>query len=84
MKISSPIKKLYRKQKITDKTYDDSEMRTAQKQLIVTPGDRWGVKQHHWNTGANEKKQLNPEWPGDRQDKVQSQQTKIINFISGP
>ena len=25
-----------------------------------TPGDPWGVEQHHWNTGAKENQQLNP------------------------
>ena len=24
--------------------------------LRPTPGDSWGVEQHHWNTGAKEKK----------------------------
>ena len=28
--------------------------------LRPTPGDTWGVKQHHWNTGAEENQQLNP------------------------
>ena len=30
--------------------------------LRPTPGDPWGVEQHHWNTGAKENQQLNPEW----------------------
>ena len=28
--------------------------------LRPTPGDPWGVEQHHWNTGAEENQQLNP------------------------
>ena len=27
--------------------------------LRPTPGDPWGVEQHHWNTGAEENQQLN-------------------------
>ena len=30
--------------------------------LRPTPGDPWGVEQHHWNTGAEENQQLNPGW----------------------
>ena len=28
--------------------------------LRPTPGDPWGVEQHHWNTGVEENQQLNP------------------------
>ena len=28
--------------------------------LRPTPGDPWGVEQHHWYTGAKENQQLNP------------------------
>ena len=28
--------------------------------LRPTPGDPWGVEQHHWNTGAEENQQLKP------------------------
>ena len=28
--------------------------------LRPTPGDPWGVEQHHWNNGAEENQQLNP------------------------
>ena len=31
--------------------------------LRPTPGDPWGVEQHHWNTGAEENQQLNPGGP---------------------
>ena len=31
--------------------------------LRPTPGDPWGVEQHHWNTGAEENQQLNPSGP---------------------
>ena len=29
--------------------------------LRPTPGDPWGVEQHHWNTGAEENQQLSPD-----------------------
>ena len=35
--------------------------------LRPTPGDLWGVEQHHWNTGAKENQQLNPGGPSNRQ-----------------
>ena len=35
--------------------------------LRPTPGDPWGVEQHHWNTGAEENQQLNPGGPSYRQ-----------------
>ena len=35
--------------------------------LRPTPGDPWGVEQHHWNTGAEENQQLNPGGPSNRQ-----------------
>ena len=35
--------------------------------LRPTPGDPWGVEQHHWNTGAKENQQLNPDGPSNRQ-----------------
>ena len=31
--------------------------------LRPTPGDPWGVEQHHWNIGAKENQQLNPGGP---------------------
>ena len=49
--------------------------------LRPTPGDPWGVEQHHWNTGAKEKQQLNPGGPSNRQKKLRPQPTKIINFV---
>ena len=52
--------------------YDEAEMRTRQKR-IVTPGEPQGLKQYHWITGAKENHHLNPEWPSNRQDLVQSQ-----------
>ena len=30
--------------------------------LRPTPGDPWGVEQHHWNTGAEENQQLKTEF----------------------
>ena len=35
--------------------------------LRPTPGDPWGVGQHHWNTGAEENQQLNPGGSSNRQ-----------------
>ena len=35
--------------------------------LRPTPGDPRGVEQHHWNTGAKENQQLNPDGPSNRQ-----------------
>ena len=35
--------------------------------LRPTPGDPWGVEQHHRNTGAEENQQLNPGGPSSRQ-----------------
>ena len=35
--------------------------------LRPSPGDPWGVEQHHWNTGAKENQQLNPGGPSNRQ-----------------
>ena len=40
--------------------------------LRPTPGDPWGVEQHHWNTGAEENQQLNPGGPSNRQKKKKS------------
>ena len=31
-----------------------------------TPGDPWGIEQHHWNTGAKENQKLNPGGPSNR------------------
>ena len=33
-------------------------MRTQQKQSVDTLGESWGVKQHHWNTEAEENYQF--------------------------
>ena len=41
--------------------------------LRLTPGDPWGVEQHHWNTGAEENQQLNP--VGQATDKKAPAQT---------
>ena len=35
--------------------------------LRPTPGDPWGVEQHHLNTGAKENKQLNTGGPSNKQ-----------------
>ena len=51
--------------------------------LRPTPGDPWGVEQHHWNTGAKENQQLNPGGPS-KTKKLRPKQTKINSFMSGP
>ena len=38
--------------------------------LRPTPGDPWGIEQHHWNTGAKENQTLNPGGPSNRQKKA--------------
>ena len=65
---------------ITDKTYDESEVRTWQKQCIATPRDPRGVK-HHWNSLLQKTHQLSLEWPGKWQDYVQPQPTKIASYL---
>ena len=45
---------------MTDRAYNEAKMRTQQKLRMEMPGDLWGVKQHHWNTRANENHQLIP------------------------
>ena len=52
--------------------------------LRPTPGDPWGVEQHHWNTGTKENQQLNPGGPSNRQKKLRPKPTKINSFMSGP
>ena len=45
MKVSVPISEsTQEKKQITDKTYDESEMRTRQKQRVVTSGDPYGCQ----------------------------------------
>ena len=51
--------------------------------LRPTPGDPWGVEQHHWNTRAKENQELNPGGPGNRQKKLRPQPTKVNSFMSG-
>ena len=50
--------------------------------LRPTPGDPWGVEQHHWNTGANENQQLNPGGPSNRQKSSGPNQIKYLKFNS--
>ena len=50
-------------------------MRTRQKR-VATPGDPWGVEQHHWSTGAEENQQLNPGGPSNRQKSSGANQLK--------
>ena len=42
------------------KDYNEANIRTQPKQPVETLGDPWSVKEHNWNTSANEKHQLNP------------------------
>ena len=50
--------------------------------LRPTPGDPWGVEQHHWNTGAEENQQLNPGGPSNRQKSSGLKPTKINSFMA--
>ena len=45
--------------------------------LRPTPGDPWGVEQHHWNTGAEEKPTVEPRW-------AKQQTKKHAYIISSP
>ena len=60
------------------------DYRAHYEKLRPTPGDPWGVEQHHWNTGAEENQQLNPGGPSNRQKKLRPKPTKINSFMSGP
>ena len=51
--------------------------------LRPTPGDPWGVEQHHWNTGAEENQQLNPGGPSNRQKSSGPNQLKYIALCRG-
>ena len=51
--------------------------------LRPTPGDPWGVEQHHWNTGAKENQQLNPGGPSNRQKSSGPNQLKWIALCRG-
>ena len=51
--------------------------------LRPTPGDPWGVEQHHWNTGAEENQQLNPGGPSNRQKSSGPNQPKQIALCRG-
>ena len=55
---------------ITDKYYDETKIRTRQ-------------KQHHWNTGAKENQQLNPGGPSNRQKSPGPNQLKYITLCRG-
>ena len=52
--------------------------------LRPTPGDPWGVEQHHWNTGAEEKPTVEPRWAKQQTKKLRPKPTKINSFMSGP
>ena len=57
---------------ISNKAYTESEMKARQKQRIVIARDPYGVKYHHWKTGAKEKHQVNPDWSSNKYDLFQS------------
>ena len=44
--------------------------------LRPTPGDPWGVEQHHWNIGAKGNQQLNPDGPRIKQKSSGPKQLK--------
>ena len=52
--------------------------------LRPTPGDPWGVEQHHWNTGAEENQQLNPGGPSNSsyQDISSREVSSDYKFVS--
>ena len=50
--------------------------------LRPTPGDPWGVEQHHWNTGAEENQQLNPVGPSNRQKSSGPNQLKHADLTA--
>ena len=45
--------------------------------LRPTPGDSWGVQQHHWDTGAKQNQQMNPGGPSNRQKSSDPNQPKL-------
>ena len=47
--------------------------------LRPTPGDPWGVEQHHWNTGAEENQQLNPDGPSNLTIDVPQLAEKVVS-----
>ena len=51
--------------------------------LRPTPGDPWGVEQHHWYTGAEENQQLNPGGTSNRQKSSGPNQLKYIALCRG-
>ena len=51
--------------------------------LRPTPGNTWGVEQHHWNTGAKEIQQLNPGGPNNKQKSSGPNQLKQIALCRG-
>ena len=49
--------------------------------LRPTPGDPWGVEQHHWNTGEEGNQQLNPGEPSNRQKSSGPNQQKPLVLV---
>ena len=49
--------------------------------LRPTPGDPWGVEQHHW---SKRKPTVEPRWAKQQTKKLRPQLTKINSFMSGP
>ena len=56
-----------------------AKIRAQQKQHVETSGDPWVVKQHQWNTGANETRQLNPGESRNKHKKFQPRPMEVIN-----
>ena len=50
--------------------------------LRPTPGDPWGVEQHHLNTGAEENQQLNPGGPSNRQKSSGPNRMLVFSGVS--
>ena len=48
--------------------------------LRPTPGDPWGVEQHHCNTGAKENQQLNPGGPSTGDPEVPGSNPSLFMF----
>ena len=52
--------------------------------LRPTSGDPWGVEQHHWNTGAKESQELNPDGPSNWQNSSDPTQLKPLYTSEQP
>ena len=70
---------------ITDKYYDETKMRTRQKQRVAT--DTWRIlgcrttPLEHW---GKRKPTVEPRWAKQQTKRLRPQPTKINSFMSGP